>query len=235
MKSFIWAACFISLLGCDQRRRVGDVTPRQPDPSTMLGEVQIQNLVARVTDRFQCPAGRLSDVDDSQSCSCNQSPFECEQGGGFPVPCTCDPGCYDSRPQIDCASYELTFAIKNAGTKTIERMTEVRLTIGELELFEGGLNCDADSWTLAPGETGGVVEIGMETFDYAARYAYPALSYPCYSGGPIPKNGNPPDQAPDALGEPMPPALTSGAVMIEVRGLYTDASPWKIEASADLD
>jgi hypothetical protein len=230
MMKLAWMLALAGAVGCDQRRRVGGERG-QPDPVDMMGTggVQIQNLVARVARQYECPAGRISNVDDVASCGCNQSAFECELAGG--VPCTCDPGCVGARPMIGCADYALTFALRNGSAKPMARMTEVKVTLGELVVHEGGLECDVSSWTLASGESSGIIEVAFE-YDSSSstRYARSSIDYPCSNG---PEDGSV-DTGPDDLGEPMPPAVTSGQAMIEVRGLFEDASPWMISGVADL-
>jgi hypothetical protein len=230
MGKFLWIiVSFAALAGCDQRRHLGDpLDPNGSDPDP-TGGMQLQNLVARVARTYQCPAGRISNIDDVQSCGCNSS-FDCDFAGG--VVCTCDPGCVDERPRIDCADYALTFAFENGTPKAIARMTEVRLTIGELVAFEGGLECEGSDWGIGPGETSGILDVNFDYDTSNSRYAQPRFSYSCATSGP--RDGSTVSNDPDYFGEPMPPAQTSGSALLEIRGLFRDGAPWELSASADL-
>jgi len=224
--------CVAGLLACGGTSEEVGQLPGEGTESPGVGStaVALRNVVATVTNSYDCPAGIMLPYDEmSGPCACDTS-YDCQVG------CGCDQECYQARPMIQCADYSVTFVLDNGEARAIDRLTELELTVGSFSMRRAGLSCiGADTWALQPGTTSSILNV-TAAYDagYDERYASPQIGYPCPREGrgdatAIIKPGGDPD-----LGEPLPPATTSGALILELSGLFADGSPWKAAATADL-
>ncbi len=112
----------------------------------------------------------------------------------------------------DCADYDLTFVLRNAGNAAIHRLDRATVTAGPLDLRSDELSCADVPWRLVSGGAS-LLEI---------RYSELKLRIPCGTGV----------RAKDMV--PAPPPPTNGRVTLRLNGLLEDGTAWTAEASADL-
>lgn len=109
----------------------------------------------------------------------------------------------------------MTFAIENGALEAIDRVQEVNVTAGKGKPVTFPISCQSRDWLLPPDTSSGVIELEL-----GGSADYPYLRYDPSCGSSYSSSG--------LFG-------TGSSVTVELKGLLEDATPWKAQATAQLE
>lgn len=111
------------------------------------------------------------------------------------------------------SSAEITFVLENTGSENVERVQQVTIsygTYGHAASFMTSCSASYGTWRVTSGQTSSVITLTLSDYGDSSPY----LSTPCGSS------------TGDTTTKPW-----AGDLTLEIKGLLTDATPWKARAS----